>query len=149
MHHWRKHAKVEFPRLPTDVRTGRVNHISTFDADFRNVSLALISFMGIHAKLRTLQPFQMCIYNRQYSKWTFLHDCQLMGNRFIANWHTSLEKTCKGRISKITNRSQNWESQSYFNFWCWSQKCKFGIDIFHGVSSNIKHITAISNVHLQ
>ena len=42
-----------------------VNHLSTFDADFRNVSFALISFMGFPAILSTLQPFQMCIYNRK------------------------------------------------------------------------------------
>ena len=39
--------------------------------------------------------------------------------------------------------------QSSFKFWCWTQKCKFCIDIFDGVSCNIKHITAISNLHLQ
>ena len=42
-----------------------VNHLSTFDADLRNVSFALISFMGFPAILSTLQPFQMCIYNRK------------------------------------------------------------------------------------
>ena len=93
MHHWRIHAKVEFPRLPPDVRTGGstifhhiqakselkifmrvpgqmggVNHLSTFDADVRNVSFALISFMAFPAILSTLQPFQMCIYNRKYTK---------------------------------------------------------------------------------
>ena len=44
---------------------GGVNHLSTFDADLRNVSFALISFMGFPAILSTLQPFQMCIYNRK------------------------------------------------------------------------------------
>ena len=39
--------------------------------------------------------------------------------------------------------------QSSFNFWSWTQKCKFCIDIFYGVSCNIKHITAILNLHLQ
>ena len=44
---------------------GGINHLSTFDADLRNVSFALISFMGFPAILSTLQPFQMCIYNRK------------------------------------------------------------------------------------
>ena len=61
MHHWRVHAKVEFPRLPPDVRTGGGNHLSTFYADLRNVSFALISFMVFPAILSTLQPFQICI----------------------------------------------------------------------------------------
>ena len=77
MHHWRVHAKVEFPRLPPDVRTGEgcgVNHLSTFDADLRNVSFAMITFMGFPAILSALQPFQMCIYNRKYNKLTFSHD---------------------------------------------------------------------------
>ena len=129
----RVHAKVEFPRLSPDVRTGGsiifhyvkakyeiknfmrdpvqtvgVNHLSTFDADLRNVSFALISFMGFPAILSTLQPFQMGIYNRKYSKWTFSNDSQWMGNRFMANLHASLESTCKNRISKIATRCQNW-----------------------------------------
>ena len=139
MHHWRVHAKVEFLRLPPDVRTGGliifhyvqpkselknfrcdpgqmrgVNHLSTFDADLRNVRFALISFMGFHAILSTLQPFQMCIYNRRYSKLTFSHDSQVMGNRFMANLHASLESTCKSRISKIATRCQNQGKQSSF-----------------------------------
>ena len=132
MHHWRVHAKVEFPRLQPDVRTGgsiifhyvqvksklkifgeilvrwAVNHLSTFDADLRNVSFALISFMGFPAILSTLQPFQMCIYNRKYSKLTFPHDSYVMGNMFIAKLHASLESTCKSRISKIATRCLNW-----------------------------------------
>ena len=44
------------------VQKGEVNHLSTFDADLRNVSFALISFMGFPAILSALQPFQMYIY---------------------------------------------------------------------------------------
>ena len=82
-------SKIEFPRLPPDVRTRGsiifhyvqpkyelkslgeilvrrgVNHLSTFVADLRNVSFALISFMGFPAILNALQPFQMCIHNRK------------------------------------------------------------------------------------
>ena len=153
-----------------------VNHLSTFDAELRNVSFALISFMEFPAILSALQPFQICIYNRQYSKLIFSNGSQLMGKRFLANLHASLESTCKTRISKISIRCQNWRGgqssltmsrlnlnwkplgdilvsqmwgQSSFKFWCWTQKCKFCIDIFYGVSCNIMHITAISNLHLQ
>ena len=65
MHHWRVHAKVEFPRFPPDVRTRGV-HSTTFDAELRNIHFALISFMGFPAILSALQPFQICIYNRKF-----------------------------------------------------------------------------------
>ena len=42
-----------------------------FNAEPRNVSFALISFMGFPAILSTLQPFKICIYNKKYSKLTF------------------------------------------------------------------------------
>ena len=45
--------------------------------------------------------------------------------------------------------SQMGGGQSSFNFWCWTQKCKLCIDIFYGISCNIKHITAILNLHLE
>ena len=90
MHHWRVHAKVEFPRFPPDVRTRKgesiifqhvqakselknfrwhpgqsdwgVNHLSAFHLELRYVSFALISFMGFPTTLSALQPFQICIY---------------------------------------------------------------------------------------
>ena len=37
----------------------------------------------------------------------------------------------------------------FHNFSSWTQKWKIYIDIFYGVSYNIKHITAISNLHFQ
>ena len=83
-----------------------VNFLSTLDAHLRNVSFALISFMGFPTILSPLQPFQICIYNRKYSKLTFSNDSQLMDNRFMANLHASLESTCKSRISKIATRCQ-------------------------------------------
>ena len=125
-------CKSRLSRLPPDVRTGGpiifhyvqakselknlgeilvrwgVNHLPTFDADLRNVSFALISFMGFPKILSALQPFQICIYNGKYSKLTFSNDSQLMGNRFIANLHASLESSCKSRISWIATRCQNW-----------------------------------------
>ena len=33
----------------------------------------------------------------------------------------------------------------FHNFWSWTAKWKIYIDIFYGVSCNIKHITAISS----
>ena len=61
--------------------------------------------MGFPAILSALQPFQICIYNRKYSKLTFSNGSHLMGKRFMANLHASLEKcTCKSRIYKISTR---------------------------------------------
>ena len=37
----------------------------------------------------------------------------------------------------------------FHNFLPWTQKWKFCIDIFYGVSCNIKHIADISNLHFQ
>ena len=38
---------------------------------------------------------------------------------------------------------------TFHNFSSWTQKWKIYIDIFYGVSCNIKHITAISNLYFQ
>ena len=127
-------------------QAGGVNHLSTFDLELRYVSFALISFMGFSATLSALQPFQICIYKRKYSKLTFSNDSQLMGRRFMANLHSSFESACKSRISKISTRCQNQGGWSPFYFWSWSQKWRLCIDIFYGVSCNIKYI---SNLHLQ
>ena len=54
-----------------------------------------------------MKNLYMCIYKRKYSKLTLSHDSQLMGNRFMANLHVSLESTCKSRISKIATRCQS------------------------------------------
>ena len=90
-------------------------HTTTLDAELRNASFALISFMGFPAILSTLQPFQICNYNRKYSKLTFSNGCQLMNKRFMANLHASLESTCKSRISKIYIRCQNWGGSITFH----------------------------------
>ena len=74
----------------------------------RTRMLISIVLHASNAILNTLQPFQMCIYDRKYSKLTFSNDSQLMGNRFMANLHASLESTCKSRISNIATRCQNW-----------------------------------------
>ena len=118
-----------------------------FDAQLRNVSFALIYFMGFPAIWSTLQPFQICIYNSKFSKWTFSNDSQLIGKRFITNFHASLESTCKSRISNTSTRCQNQRDQLQ-PFDATTQKSRFCIDIFYGVSCNMKHITAISNLHL-
>ena len=96
MHHWTVHAKVEFHKFPLD------------DPELRNERFTLISFMGFPAILSTLQPFQICIFNRKNSKLTFSNGPQLMGKRFMANLQTSLDSTYKSRISQISTRCQNW-----------------------------------------
>ena len=39
-------------------------HSTTFDPELRNERFTLISFMGFPAILSTLQPFEICIFNR-------------------------------------------------------------------------------------
>ena len=48
--------------------------------------------MGFPTILSALQPFQICIYNSKYNKLTFSNGSQLMGKRFMANLHASLER---------------------------------------------------------
>ena len=125
-------------------------------------------FYGFPAILSTLQPFQICIFNRKYRKVTFSNDPQLMGERFMANLHSSLDSTCKSRISKFSTRCQFWgvhfttlEPDSWNvlkkisigglipQLLILNWKCKIYIDIFYRVSCNIKHITSISDLHFQ
>ena len=58
-----------------------VLHSTTFHLELRNERFTLISFMGFPAILSTLQPFQMCILNGNYSKLTFLNGSQVMGKK--------------------------------------------------------------------
>ena len=62
MHHWTVHGKVDFPKFPADVSFAGVQ-LTTFE--LRNERFTLISFMGFPAILSTLQPFQICIFNRK------------------------------------------------------------------------------------
>ena len=64
MHHWTVHGKVDFPKFPADVSFAGVQ-LTTFDLELRNERFTLISFMGFPAILSTLQPFQICIFNRK------------------------------------------------------------------------------------
>ena len=66
MHHWTVHGKVDFPKFPADVSFAGVGvQLTTFDLELRNERFTLISFMGFPAILSTLQPFQICIFNRK------------------------------------------------------------------------------------
>ena len=76
---------------------------------------ALISFMGFPAILSTLQPFQICIYNRKYSKLTFSNSSQLIWKRFMTNLHASLESTCKSRIFQDCHWCQKWGGSIIFH----------------------------------
>ena len=51
-------CKSRISKIATRCQNWGVNHLSTFDADLRNVSFALITFMGFPAILSTLQPFK-------------------------------------------------------------------------------------------
>ena len=125
------HASVEstcksrISKIATRCQNWVVNHLSTFDTELRKESFALVSFMGLPAILSTLQPFQICIYDRKYSKLTFSNGSWLIGKRFIPNLHASVESTCKSRISKIATRCQNWESIIFHHVQAKSELKKF------------------------
>ena len=151
MHHWTVHAKVDFLKFPPDVRSwggGSIPQLlilnwemnikaistrcqilgwgvysTTFDPELRNETFTLISFMGFPAILSTLQPFEICIFNRENSKLTFSNGPQLMGKRFIADLHASLDSTGKSRISKIFHQmSDPGVGGPFHNFWSWTEK---------------------------
>ena len=147
MHHWTVHAKVEFQKFLPDVRLGGA-HSTTLDPEINIYRFTLISFKGFPAILSALQPFQICIFNKKYSKLTFSNGPQLMRKRFMANLHASLDSTFKSRISKMSMRCQSCRGP-FHNFGSWTQKWKIYIDIFYGVSCNVRCNTAISNVHFQ
>ena len=116
MDHWAVHAGLEFKNFhqmsdPEGVR----GPFHNFDPKLRNERFTLISFMVFPAMLSTLQPFQICIFNRRNSELTFLmalswwekglwqiclhhwtvhaisNGLQLMGKRFMANLHASVQ----------------------------------------------------------
>ena len=101
MHHWTVHEKVDFPKILPG--TAGVSS-TTFHHELRNERFTLISFIGFPAILSTLQPFQICICNRKYSKWTFLNGPHMTGKRFMVNLHASLDSTWKSRFSQNSTR---------------------------------------------
>ena len=64
MQHWTVHEKVEFPKFPADTGGVYSTTLATFDPELRNERFTLISFIGFPAILSTLQPFEICIFNR-------------------------------------------------------------------------------------
>ena len=105
MYHLTVHAKVEFPNFPPDggsipqllILNSGMNlnffynpggiHSKTFDPEPLHERFTLISCMGFSAMLSTLLPFQICIFNRKYSKLMFSNGPQMMRERFMANLH--------------------------------------------------------------
>ena len=84
-------------------------HSTTFHPELRNERFTLISFMGFPAILSALQPFQICIFIRKYSKLTFWNDPQLMGKKVYGNFACiTRQYKCKSRISKMSMRCQTW-----------------------------------------
>ena len=73
-------SKSAVADLNKSVKLLRV-HSPTFDPELRYVIFTLISFMAFPAILNALQPFQICILNRKYSKLTFSIGPQLMGKK--------------------------------------------------------------------
>ena len=85
MHHWIVHEKVEFQKFSPVVRPGG-SIAQLWTPELGNVRFTLISFMKLSAILNAVQPFQIYIFNRKYSKLTFCNGCQLMGKRFMAKF---------------------------------------------------------------
>ena len=77
-------------------------HSTTFHLELRNERFTLISFMGFPTILNTLQPFQICIFNRQQSKLTSSNGPQPMG------------KKCYGKFACIIGPYM--EKQNFQNF---------------------------------
>ena len=77
-------------------------HSTTFHLELRNERFILISFMEIPAILSTLQPFQICIFNRKQSKLTSSNGPQPMG------------KKCYGKFACIIGPYM--EKQNFQNF---------------------------------
>ena len=119
--HWTVHAKVEFQNFPPDVRYWGCPFHNLWSWT-ENIRFTLISFMGFPAILSALQPFQICIFNRKYRKLTFSSSPQLMGKRFMANLHASLDNTYKSRISKLSTRCQILGAP-FHNLWSWPREC--------------------------
>ena len=65
MHHWTVHEKVDFLKFPRDTMGDGGVYSTTFDAELRNERFTLISFIGFPAIFSTLQPFEICIFNRK------------------------------------------------------------------------------------
>ena len=72
-------------------------------------------------------------------------------------WEKGLWQICmhhwavhaKDEFQKFSTRCQTLGGGPFHNLWSWTEKWQIYIDIFYEVSCNIKHITAISNVHFQ
>ena len=164
IHHWTVHAKVEFQKCPPDVRSWGVHsttfypelrnefkfffnlgggvHSTTFDPDLWNKRFTLKSFMKFPAILSTLQPFQICIFNRKYSKLTFQMTLSWWGwglwQIYMHHWtvHAKVEfQKCPPDIRARGFIPQLWILKSemklkffpawggpFHNFWYWTQK---------------------------
>ena len=81
---------------------------NNFSSHTENCKMYIDIFMGFPAILNTLQPFHMCIFNGNQSQLTFSNWPQVMGKRFMANLHASLDSTWKSRFSKISTRCHIW-----------------------------------------
>ena len=85
MHYLTVNEKVDFLKFPRDtggvysttvdpelrIEVKKFSYVrwgvysTTFDAEVRNERFTLISFIGFPAILSTLQPFEICIFNRK------------------------------------------------------------------------------------
>ena len=167
MHHWTAYAKVEFSRFPPDVRTGgSIPQLLNLNSEMN--SKILQSFRGpfhnFWSELRNELNFFPSSGGPFHSIWSWT---QKWIQNFFQPWgvhSTTFEPELRNEFKifpilgcpfhNFWSWTQKWILK-YFkswrnpfqNFWPWTQKLKFGIDISYGVSSNIKYITDISNLH--
>ena len=113
---------------------------------------------------RFISTWQICM------KWKIYIDIFYGVSCNIPHITASLDSTWKSRFSQISTWHPAWgvysttfdpelrnEVKNFSNLWGgtfnnfspWTQKWKIYIDIFYGVSCNINHITAISNLYFQ
>ena len=73
-------SEMHSKNFPILGRSNRPFH-NLFHLELRNERFILISFMGFPTILSTLQPFQICIFNRKQSKLTSSNGPQLKGKK--------------------------------------------------------------------
>ena len=140
------HAKVEYPKCPPDVRSrwGPFHNLWSWTEKWK---IYTDIFYGVSCNIKCITPISNLHLQYKNRKLTFSNGPQLMGKRFMANLHASLDSTCKNRTSKMSMRYHiSGGVHIFHNLWSWTEKWKIYTDIFYGVSCNIKYITPISNL---
>ena len=97
------------------------NQFSNFWSWTEKCKIYIDIFYWVSCNIKHITAISNCILNRKYSTLTCSNGPQLMGERFMANLHASLDSTCKSRISKMSAKCQIWGVHS-MPFLSWNQK---------------------------